>query len=235
MCELAVDDVEIGPADATRADREQHLAVSGLGLGELRALAAAVSGASSTIARIPAVCRPAVPRLATQSTSLSYRRLDVDELARVGEIDRDGAHRHALRAGGCFASRGSRRLQCAPWDPVGTGEHSVAAQRAELARYVEKGAICIGAFDDCLIGIGVVLPHLRPDVAQLAYLHVTDGRRGQGVGATLTDELERLAREAGNRTMVVSATPSRQYRRLLSPSRIRADGGGTAGALRARA
>jgi GNAT superfamily N-acetyltransferase len=84
-------------------------------------------------------------------------------------------------------------------------------------RYVGKGAVCIGAFDDRLVGIGVVLPHLRPGVAQLAYLFVSDGRRGEGVGTTLTHELERLAREAGSRSMVVSATPSRNtadfYRR----------------------
>jgi GNAT superfamily N-acetyltransferase len=70
--------------------------------------------------------------------------------------------------------------------------------------------MCIGAFDDDgLIGIGAVVPNLRPGVAQLAYLFVTDGRRGQGVGGSLTAELERLARDAGCRSMVVSAVPSR--------------------------
>jgi GNAT superfamily N-acetyltransferase len=149
--------------------------------------------------------------------SLSYRRLDVDELARVGEIDRTEAidMLYVQEGGSLREVRGD--FSAPPWAPVGTGEHSVAAQRAELARYVEKGAVCIGAFDDRLIGIGVVLAHLRPGVAQLAYLYVTDGRRGEGVGSTLTDELECLAREAGSRSMVVSATPSRNtvdfYRR----------------------
>jgi GNAT superfamily N-acetyltransferase len=149
--------------------------------------------------------------------SLSYRRLDVDELALVAEIDRTEAIDTLYVQEGALLREVRGDFSAAAWDPVGTGEHSVAAQRAELARYVEKGAICIGAFGDRLIGIGVVLPHLRPGVAQLAYLYVTDGRRGEGVGAKLTDELERLAREAGSRSIVVSATPSRNtvdfYRR----------------------
>jgi GNAT superfamily N-acetyltransferase len=140
--------------------------------------------------------------------SLSYRRLAVDELARVGEIDRTEAIDTLYVQEGASLREVRGDFSAAAWDPVGAGEHSVAAQRAELARYVEKGAVCIGAFDDGLIAIGVVLPHLRPGVAQLAYLYVTDGRRGEGVGAALTDELERLAREAGSRSMVVSATPS---------------------------
>jgi ribosomal protein S18 acetylase RimI-like enzyme len=96
-----------------------------------------------------------------------------------------------------------------PWDAEGDGEHSVAAQRAALERQVEAGAIPVGAFaGHRLVGIGLVMPHVRPGIAQLAYLHVTNGYRGRGVGARLTEDLERLAREAGDSTIVVSATPS---------------------------
>jgi len=142
--------------------------------------------------------------------SLSYRRLEVDELGQVADIDR------TERIDTLYMQHGERLetthgdFSARAWDPVGVGEHSVAAQHAELERYVGKGAICIGAFDaDRLIGIGVVLPHLRSGVAQLAYLYVSDGRRGAGVGGTLTTELEQLARGAGNRSIVVSATPTR--------------------------
>jgi GNAT superfamily N-acetyltransferase len=37
---------------------------------------------------------------------------------------------------------------------------------------------------------------------------VSDGYRAQGVGARLADELERIARAAGDAETVVSATPS---------------------------
>lgn len=83
---------------------------------------------------------------------------------------------------------------------------------------VTSGAVALGAFDgDRLVGIGVVLPHLRPGVAQLAYLHVSNGFRAGGIGGRLSDALERIARDAGDTSMVVSATPSRNtvgfYRR----------------------
>ena len=67
----------------------------------------------------------------------------------------------------------------------------------------------LGAFaGDRLVGIGVVVPLLRPGIAQLAFLYVTDGRRGQGIGSSLTVSLERIAVEAGAANIVVSATPS---------------------------
>ena len=56
--------------------------------------------------------------------------------------------------------------------------------------------------------MGVVLPHIRPSTAQLVALYVSDGYRGRGIGGRLSDELERIAREAGDLEMVVSATPS---------------------------
>jgi GNAT superfamily N-acetyltransferase len=141
--------------------------------------------------------------------SFSYRRLDVGELGRVREIDRTET------IDTLFVQHGERLetkhgdFSAAPWDPVGTGVHSVAAQQAELERYVERGSVCIGAFDgDTLVGIGVARFHVRVGVAQLAYLHVSHGARGQGVGIALTAEIERLVREAGDSALVVSATPS---------------------------
>ena len=49
---------------------------------------------------------------------------------------------------------------------------------------------------------------LRPGIAQLAYLHVSNEVRGRGVGGRLSEGLEELARAAGDMAMVVSATPS---------------------------
>ncbi|HUF01661.1 MAG TPA: GNAT family N-acetyltransferase [Gaiellaceae bacterium] len=45
-------------------------------------------------------------------------------------------------------------------------------------------------------------------MAQLSFLHVSDGYRAAGIGGRLSDELERIARHAGDTEMVVSATPS---------------------------
>ncbi len=142
--------------------------------------------------------------------SFSYRRLDAGDLGRIGEIDRSETIETLYVQEGASLRSVHGDFSAAPWDPVGTGEHSVVAQRAELERHAEKGAVCIGAFlGATLVGIGVVRFHIRPGRAQLAYLYVTRGVRGRGVGVALTAELERLAREAGDATIVVSATPSR--------------------------
>ena len=150
-------------------------------------------------------------RATTGSTGAEVlcRRLDISELPRIAEIDRT----ETIDA--VYVQRGFR-LQLVPgdrsapaWDPEGTGEHSIATQREAVLGLIAAGAVALGAFaGDRLVGIGVVLAHLRPGVAQLAYLHVSDGFRGRGIGARLSDELEGLAREAGDTAMVVSATPS---------------------------
>lgn len=140
---------------------------------------------------------------------IRLRRLTRDELARVGEIDR------TERIDVLYLQHGTRLeerrgdFSARAWLTEGRGEHSVAAQQKALERYVEAGGLVLGAFDaERLVGIGVVVPHLRPGTSQLAYLHVSDGSRGRGIGSRLSDELERIAREAGDATMVVSATPS---------------------------
>jgi GNAT superfamily N-acetyltransferase len=95
------------------------------------------------------------------------------------------------------------------WDGHGHDEHSVAAQRHALEHYVDAGGLAVGAFAaGRLVGIGVVLPHLRPAIAQLAFLHVSNGFRAAGIGSSLCDQFEEVARDAGDTEMVVSATPS---------------------------
>ena len=95
------------------------------------------------------------------------------------------------------------------WDPDGHGEHSVEAQRHVLEHYVDAGGIALGAFSAShLVGIGVVVPHLRPAIAQLAFLHVSEAFRTAGIGSRLSGELEQMARGVGDSAMVVSATPS---------------------------
>ena len=140
---------------------------------------------------------------------VEIRRLARTQLARVGEIDRS-EHIDLL-----YEQRGTELLErpgnwsASAWDPDGHGEHSVEAKRHELEHYVDAGGIGFGAFvDGGLVGIGVVMPHLRTAVAQLAFLHVTQTFRGAGIGSRLSGELEQVARGAGDSAMVVSATPS---------------------------
>jgi predicted N-acetyltransferase YhbS len=140
---------------------------------------------------------------------VEIRPLARTELSRVGEIDRT-EHIDLL-----YEQRGTELVErpgnwnASAWDPHGDGGHSVKAKRHELEHYLDAGGIAFGAFEGAgLVGIGVVVPHLRPAVAQLAFLHVTQTRRAAGIGSRLSGELERVARRAGDSAMVVSATPS---------------------------
>jgi ribosomal protein S18 acetylase RimI-like enzyme len=150
---------------------------------------------------------------------IAYRTLERSELGRVAEIDRTEPIDTLYVQRGAELERIAGDFSASAWRPDGTGEHSVAHQIDACRAYADDGGTAIGAFsDDRLVGIGIVVPHVRERIAQLAFLHVSAGLRGRGVGRHLAGELERIARAAGDTAMVVSATPSentvRFYRAL---------------------
>lgn len=139
---------------------------------------------------------------------ISYRQLEASELPHVAEIDRTERIDTLHIQRGVELEAVSGDFSASAWRN-GDGPHSVGEQIDECEHYLAAGGTALGAFGgERLVGIGVVVPHLRPGVAQLAYLHVSHGFRGQGIGVHLAEELERIAREAGDTEMVVSATPS---------------------------
>jgi GNAT superfamily N-acetyltransferase len=151
-------------------------------------------------------------------TPTELRRLTREELARVAEIDRTERIDLLYEQRGTELDERPGNWSSTAWDPHGHGEHSVEAQRRALEHYVDGGGIAVGAFSQGqLVGLGVVVPHLRPQIAQLAFLHVSAAFRGTGVGRRLSDALDLIARTAGDTEIVVSATPSentvRFYRR----------------------
>jgi ribosomal protein S18 acetylase RimI-like enzyme len=140
---------------------------------------------------------------------VEIRRLAPTELARVVEIDR------AERIDVIYEQHGTELVarrgnwNAPAWDLVGHGPYSVAAQHHALQHYVDAGGVALGATSGHeLLGIAVVVPHLRPTIAQLAYLHVSNRFRAAGIGSRLCDDLELIARRAGDAEIVVSATPS---------------------------
>ena len=96
------------------------------------------------------------------------------------------------------------------WDPDGSGEHSVASHIAFCASVVADGAAPFGAFDDDgeLVGMATVHPTFEPGLAWLATLHVSRAHRRRGAASALWDAGVALAREAGARSLYVSATPT---------------------------
>ena len=141
--------------------------------------------------------------------AVELRRLDRTELSRVSEIDRrERIDVQYVQHGTELVPRRGNWSSLA-WDPDGHGEHSVENQIQMLEDYVDAGGIAIGAFaGDQVVGIGAVVPHLRPRIAQLAYLHVSAPWRATGIGTRLCEELDEIARAAGDSDMVVTATPT---------------------------
>lgn len=140
---------------------------------------------------------------------VEIRDLALSDLSRVGEIDRTERIDALFEQHGTelVARRGS--WSASVWDPEGHGEHSVDAKLLDLMHYAEAGGIARGGFSaGRLVGIGVVVPHIRPSMAQLAFLHVSRDFRAAGLGSRLSADLELVARRAGDTEIVVSATPS---------------------------
>jgi GNAT superfamily N-acetyltransferase len=131
------------------------------------------------------------------------------ELWRVVEVDRRERIDVLYEQHGTELVARHGNWSVSAWDPYGHGDHSVEAQVRALQYHVDKGGIALGAFvSGRLVGIGVVVPHLRPGIAQLAWLHVSAPFRATGIGTRLSEHLEQIARTAGDSDIVLTATPS---------------------------
>ncbi len=141
---------------------------------------------------------------------IELRRLGRAELSRIVEIDRREHIAVLYEQHGTELVARHGDWSAPAWDPEGDGDHSARARVVDVEHLVDtSGGIAVGAFaDERLVGIGVVVPHVRPTTAQLAFLHVSAPFRATGVGSRLSDELEQIARSTGDTDMVVSATPS---------------------------
>ena len=141
---------------------------------------------------------------------ISYRSFSSTDLPRIRDIDRSEAIDVLYIQRGTQLEERHGDFDAPNWFTEGDGEHSYAEQQAYVEKLLASGAVALGAFDgERLAGIGVLFPHLRRGIAQLAYLHVSNGYRAGGIGKRLSDDLDRIARGGGDTEIVVSATPSR--------------------------
>jgi hypothetical protein len=103
-------------------------------------------------------------------------------------------------------SRGTATGARRPGIRTATANTPSKAKVHELKQYVNDGRLALGALaGGRLVGIGVVVSHLRRGIAQLAFLRVSAPSCATDVGSRLA---EQIARTGGHSDMVVSATPS---------------------------
>lgn len=140
---------------------------------------------------------------------IEYRWMEPNEVVRIADIDRAETIRKGYRV-----ENGRLEPLRVIWDsPAWTSDsdphHSVDAQIHFCRSHLLKGGRMYGAFaGERLVGIGLVRWNVRPDVAQLAFLHVSNGYRREGIGDHIVQAINRAARESGAGAMYVSATPS---------------------------
>jgi N-acetylglutamate synthase-like GNAT family acetyltransferase len=139
------------------------------------------------------------------------RRLDRSDVALVASIDRSERVDVQYRVeAGRLVETPVTVVDIPPWDPEGTGDHSVARHMELCASAIAEGAVLFGAFDDAgrVMGLATVHPTFEPGLAWLATLHVSRPHRRRGAATALWDAGVALAREAGATSVYVSATPT---------------------------
>jgi len=137
------------------------------------------------------------------------RQMKKKETAKMGEIDRT----EAVTVGysvwhGALTAR-AVDWPVPPWNPDGTGQHSVAHYVQIVEQVLDGGGVAFGAFDGArLAGCAALRYGLTPTMAQLAGMWVGNGCRRQGIGTRLLSKVVRLAVASGAKELYVSATPS---------------------------
>jgi ribosomal protein S18 acetylase RimI-like enzyme len=138
-----------------------------------------------------------------------FTRMQHGEIERLAELDRSEHITHAYKIRHGVLTRIRVNWDIPNWSSEGEGEHSLSQQLAFCRSHLEQGGVLLGAFkEDLLAGVAVVRPKIQEDMAQLAFLHVSQGFRRQGIAKKLFQQACEFARSAGACRIYVSATPS---------------------------
>jgi ribosomal protein S18 acetylase RimI-like enzyme len=137
-------------------------------------------------------------------------RLGFDDVGLIARIDRsEHVDVEYAVVDGHLIERPPSMADIPPWDPVGTGPHSVAAKVAFCAPLVARGAGLFGAFEgDDLLGLAVVDCSFEPRLGWLAFLHVSRQFRRRGAASALWGAAVHEAARASADAIYVSATPT---------------------------
>jgi GNAT superfamily N-acetyltransferase len=140
---------------------------------------------------------------------MDIRHLPTSSIDLIARIDRTEAVDYAYEYVDGHLERIGVDWKVPPWDAEGIGPHSVQVRIDTWGPAVRAGGRILGAFDgDDVAGLAIVVPEYEPDLAWLAFLHVTAPHRRSGVGTSLWNEAETASRASGARHMYVSATTS---------------------------
>jgi ribosomal protein S18 acetylase RimI-like enzyme len=138
------------------------------------------------------------------------RRLEADDLSLISMIDRS-EHVDVQYAviDGALTTRAVTMVEVPTWDATGNGPFSVAHHIEFCRPLLARGAVLFGVIDGAQpAGLVVVEPIFEPELAWLAWLHVSRTYRRRGVARALWQAAADAGRLGGARSMYVSATPT---------------------------
>ncbi len=140
--------------------------------------------------------------------TITIKQLPPSDIDRIAEIDRSEhiTIRYQARDGRLVAEQVDESVPA--WYEEGE-EYSVEAKLKQWRPFLDEGGVLLGAVDgERLAGFAILRYRLDEGTAQLAVMHVSRPYRRQGIASQLTEEICRLARADGARSLYVSATPS---------------------------
>jgi len=140
---------------------------------------------------------------------IEVREMPPEDLARIGEVDR--SERVTLQYLLQEDTLGRREVdwEVPRWPVDGPDGFSVRGLVESWDPILVNGGTLLGAFAGInLVGFAIHRPDLSPGVSELVALYVDRGVRRRGVAGALVDEVEKVARRGGAKSLYVSATPS---------------------------
>jgi ribosomal protein S18 acetylase RimI-like enzyme len=140
--------------------------------------------------------------------TIIIKQLPASDIERIAEIDRSEHVTVLYRAEQGRLVAEEVDMAVPAWYSEGD-EYSVQAKLKHWRPILDEGGVLLGALDgEQLAGFAILRYRLDEGMAQLAVLHVSRPYRRQGIAGQLTEEVCRLARADGARSLYVSATPS---------------------------
>ena len=141
--------------------------------------------------------------------AITIEQLPTSAIDRIAEIDRSEHITLIYRAREGTLVAEEVDLAVPGWYSEGDEEFSVRTKIRQWRPILNQGGVLLGALDgERLAGFAILRYRLDEGTAQLAVLHVSRPYRRQGIASQLTEEICRLARADGARSLYVSATPS---------------------------
>jgi len=142
-------------------------------------------------------------------SGITINLMNPNELHRISELDRSEHVTQGYELIDGELTQVEVDWNVLAWFVDNEGDHSLSEQISFCSSHLSQGGVMLGAFDDdLLVGIAVVRPRLRDDLAQLPFLHVSRGFRRQGIARMLMWEACKIARKAGSSQLYISSIPS---------------------------